>query len=228
MAMRHAWVRTFRVAGRHGAISPFHPGPGRIAPSSFGRWSINIPTTIPAVRYSSTSENKAEASTAENAPDTIEDPASSLERASARSDEVETPEQESRRKHKVYAKPLLMIAMAGSSKRAREEVPELIRPSLSEKMISKELEWLRDPKDLANRVARLLKGDVGDVASAAELVRRAQKSGIPCIVSWNNVLHHMMENRQPLAAFRLYNDVGFSRILCCCRELLSTEIRFAN
>ncbi|RJE25797.1 pentatricopeptide repeat protein [Aspergillus sclerotialis] len=207
MAMRHAWVRTLRVTSRRGAISPLHPCPGRIAPSRVGRWSISIPTKIPTTRYSSTSEKKAEASTAENTPDIIEDPASSLEHASARSDEVETPEHGIKRKHKVYANPLLMIAMAGSSKRAREEVPELVRPSLSEKMILKELDWLKDPKDLANRVARLLKGDVGDVASAAELVRRAQKSGFHCIVSWNHILHHMMEKKQPLAAFKLYNDM---------------------
>ena len=117
---------------------------------------------------------------------------------------------------KVHSNPLLLIAKAGSSKKVREEVPGVIRASLSDKMIVKELEWLQDPKDLANRVARLLKGDMADVASAAELVRRAQKDGIYCIVAWNHILQYMMEKQQPLAAWRMFNDVGFSPFLFRC------------
>ncbi|KAL1968597.1 hypothetical protein VTN77DRAFT_1807 [Rasamsonia byssochlamydoides] len=76
---------------------------------------------------------------------------------------------------------------------------------VSSKAVDREIQWLKDPKELADRVARLLKG--GDPAKAAALVRRAQKEGIECMVAWNHLMKHCMDRGAPLAAWKFYNDM---------------------
>lgn len=80
--------------------------------------------------------------------------------------------------------------------------------SVSPKAVEMEIKWLKDPKELANRVARLLKG--GKAAMAAALVRRAQKEGMECMVAWNHLMEHCMDRGAPVAAFKFYNDVRAS------------------
>ncbi|KAL1981170.1 hypothetical protein VTN96DRAFT_3017 [Rasamsonia emersonii] len=77
--------------------------------------------------------------------------------------------------------------------------------SVSPKAVELEIKWLKDPKELADRVARLLKGR--KAAMAAALVRRAQKEGIECMVAWNHLMAHCMDRGAPLAAFKFYNDM---------------------
>lgn len=112
---------------------------------------------------------------------------------------------------------ILQIAMAGTSPKIREHDPSSIHGKLSSKAIKSELKWLQDPKALADRVARLLKVD--DLASAAGLVRQAQKEKMNCHVAWNHLLDYTMTEGYPVAAFRLYNEVGFvvfDHLGICC------------
>ncbi|EAU38255.1 predicted protein [Aspergillus terreus NIH2624] len=105
--------------------------------------------------------------------------------------------------------PLMGVAMAGSSPKIREQDAAFFGRSVSSKVVELELKWLKDPRALADRVARLLSAD--DVPLAAALVRSAQKERMECSVAWNHLLEYCMNKRAPRAAFKFYNDV------CCAR-----------
>jgi hypothetical protein len=77
--------------------------------------------------------------------------------------------------------------------------------SISKKAVEMELAWLKDPMELARRVARLLSG--GEPGIAATLVREAQGRRIECAVAWNHLMQYCMNQGAPLAAFKFYNDV---------------------
>lgn len=74
------------------------------------------------------------------------------------------------------------------------------------KTISMELKWIVDPRDLSDRVARLLQAD--KLAQAAALTREAQRRQMRCDGAWNNLMRYAMDKHQPDAAFKFYNDVS--------------------
>lgn len=76
----------------------------------------------------------------------------------------------------------------------------------SRRAIMKELEWLKDPRALADRVGRLLQS--GDPVMAVALVRQAQKKGDRLEVAWNNILQYCMDRQFHHVAFKFYNDVS--------------------
>ncbi|KAJ5176041.1 uncharacterized protein N7482_001918 [Penicillium canariense] len=99
-----------------------------------------------------------------------------------------------------------LMAIAGGSNAEDGEINDGKRgASFSRKTIDMELKWLEDPRDLADRVARILKS--GDPAMAAALVRQAQKEGRRCDVAWNHLLSYCMERGFPQVAFKFYNDM---------------------
>ena len=100
---------------------------------------------------------------------------------------------------------LLEIAKAGTSLKPRDG-PAVT--SVSGKVVQMELRWLKDPRALADRVARMLRS--GNIALAADLVRTAQRQKMECSVAWNHLMSYSMEQGEPLAAFKFYNDVSIS------------------
>ncbi|KAL1998192.1 hypothetical protein VTN02DRAFT_6682 [Thermoascus thermophilus] len=101
------------------------------------------------------------------------------------------------------AQLLLDIAAAGIAPKYTGK--EARTPTVSQKAVEMELKWLQDPRELADRVARLLKGR--QPALAAALVRRAQKERMECGVAWNHLMEHCMEKNAPMAAFKFYNEM---------------------
>lgn len=100
-----------------------------------------------------------------------------------------------------------LMAIATGSNAADGEINDEIRgASFNRKTINMELKWLEDPRDLADRVARILRS--GDPAMAAALVRQAQKEGKRCDVAWNHLLSYCMQRGFPQVAFKFYNDVS--------------------
>ncbi|KAI2787608.1 hypothetical protein POX_f07981 [Penicillium oxalicum] len=99
----------------------------------------------------------------------------------------------------------LMAIAAGSNLESGEINDEIRSASFTRKTISMELKWLEDPRDLADRVARLLRS--GDIGMAAALVRQAQKDGKRCDVAWNHLLSYCMQRGFPQVAFKFYNDM---------------------
>lgn len=76
----------------------------------------------------------------------------------------------------------------------------------SSKSIALEMQWLSDPKDLGDRVGRLLRSD--DIAQAAALTREAQRRQVRCELAWNHLMRYAMEKGYPEVAFKFYNDVS--------------------
>lgn len=102
----------------------------------------------------------------------------------------------------------LMAIASGSSAEDGVINDEIRGASFSRKTINMELKWLEDPRDLADRVARILRS--GDPGMAAALVRQAQKEGKRCDVAWNHLLSYCMQRGFPQVAFKFYNDVSVS------------------
>ncbi|KAJ9317055.1 hypothetical protein DTO271D3_2794 [Paecilomyces variotii] len=108
--------------------------------------------------------------------------------------------------HDGEAEILLDIAKAATAPRTKREADGIGSAGVvSKKVVDMEIKWLQDPKELADRVARLLKGR--EPALAVALVRRAQTDGVRCQVAWNHLLHHCMDRDAPQAAFRFYNEM---------------------
>ncbi|KAL2012665.1 hypothetical protein VTN00DRAFT_190 [Thermoascus crustaceus] len=101
------------------------------------------------------------------------------------------------------AQLLLDIAAAGIAPKYTGK--EARTPTVSQKAVEMELKWLQDPRQLADRVARLLKDR--QPAMAAALVRRAQKEHMECGVAWNHLMEYCMEKNAPMAAFKFYNEM---------------------
>lgn len=78
-------------------------------------------------------------------------------------------------------------------------------------VLDREMAWLQDPRELANRVARLLAFKSESAAMAVDMVRRAQRDGMECTAAWNRLMAHCMRKGAPLAAFKFYNDVMLPR-----------------
>lgn len=88
--------------------------------------------------------------------------------------------------------------------------------------LKKELEWLKDPLAMANRVARFLQQE--DPASAAILVREAQKEGISTSVAWNHLIFYCMEKGLWQPALKFYHDVSYSSALLELQGIPSASI----
>lgn len=85
-------------------------------------------------------------------------------------------------------------------------LPDGVNPTV----VSKELEWLKDPKELGMRVAKLLSG--GNIALAVAMIRRAESQEMVTSGAWNNLLKYCFKEGAPLAAFKFYNDVRSSHL----------------
>jgi hypothetical protein len=77
---------------------------------------------------------------------------------------------------------------------------------ITPKIVNMELKWLNDPRTMADRIARILHS--GDPALAAAIVRAGTKQGMRCDVAWNHILQYCMDQKNPQAAFKFYNDVS--------------------
>lgn len=115
-------------------------------------------------------------------------------------------------KRKLEERALMAIA-SGSSAEDGVINDEIRGASFSRKTINMELKWLEDPRDLADRVARILRS--GDPGMAAALVRQAQKEGKRCDVAWNHLLSYCMQRGFPQVAFKFYNDVSVWSAQAC-------------
>lgn len=83
-----------------------------------------------------------------------------------------------------------------------------VENAMTWKALERELEWLKDPRDLADRVGRLIQA--GEVASAVALVREAHHEGMSTIAAWNRLFQHCMERLQWKPAFKFLQDVSLS------------------
>ncbi|KAJ5787528.1 Pentatricopeptide repeat protein [Penicillium paradoxum] len=79
------------------------------------------------------------------------------------------------------------------------------RSKITPKIIDEELKWLTDPKNMANRIGRILHS--GDPALAAAVVRAGTKKGMRCDVAWNLLLQYCYDQNNPQAAFKFWNDM---------------------
>jgi hypothetical protein len=87
---------------------------------------------------------------------------------------------------------------------------------ITPKIVNMELKWLNDPRVMADRIARILHS--GDPALAAAIVRAGTKQGMRCDVAWNHILQYCMDQKNPQAAFKFYNDVSSLQALLRCHE----------
>lgn len=97
------------------------------------------------------------------------------------------------------------------------------------KALERELEWLQDPRALADRVGRLL--NAGDVVSATALFRHAHKERMPITAAWNRLMQYCMDRYHWKAAYKFYNDVSLSldsHGLHRASETLSSRACLAN
>ncbi len=84
---------------------------------------------------------------------------------------------------------------------ATKSLPET---SISDKVISKHLQYLNDPLKLSNFVRDKLRRDEFDLALT--LVHAASKNN-QCTVSWNHLVDWQMSKGRMNAAIKTYNDV---------------------
>lgn len=103
----------------------------------------------------------------------------------------------------------------------KEEVDKLMEiakgrglpDGVNSSVVTRELQWLRDPKELGIRIGRLLQAN--KVPLAVAMLRRAESMKMETSASWNRLLSHCFERGAPLAAFRFYNDVRTPLTLFC-------------
>lgn len=95
----------------------------------------------------------------------------------------------------------------------KEEVDKLMElakgkgvpDGVNSSVVSRELHWLQDPKELGIRIGTLLQAN--KVPLAVAMLRRAESMKMETSTAWNRLLKHCFERGAPLAAFRFYNDV---------------------
>lgn len=95
--------------------------------------------------------------------------------------------------------------------------------NFTSKSIAMELKWMVDPRDLADRVGRLLRAD--DVAQAAALTREAQRRQMKCDSAWNHLMRYAMDKGHADAAFKFYNDVSDFLTPATCESI---QYHFCN
>lgn len=103
-----------------------------------------------------------------------------------------------------------LVEREGSDEDARQggrkQVERPHKPAMSSRALEEELRWLKDPFQMANRVKRMLQKR--EIDKALELVHRAHREGMECIVAWNLIIDHEMNWKRPDHAFKIYNDVS--------------------
>ncbi|EAL93374.1 hypothetical protein KXX35_004551 [Aspergillus fumigatus] len=104
-------------------------------------------------------------------------------------------------KRKRYQDHKLLAIAGGGARPDGDPLADVVR----RKVVKKELQWLQDPKALADRVAKILQAD--DFALAVAIVRGAEKQNMECSVGWNHLLEYCMNKKQPKAAWKLYNEM---------------------
>lgn len=104
-------------------------------------------------------------------------------------------------KIKRYQDHKLLAIAGGGARPDGDPLADVVR----RKVVKKELQWLQDPKALADRVAKILQAD--DFALAVAIVRGAEKQNMECSVGWNHLLEYCMNKKQPKAAWKLYNEM---------------------
>ncbi|EED20565.1 pentatricopeptide repeat protein [Talaromyces stipitatus ATCC 10500] len=72
-------------------------------------------------------------------------------------------------------------------------------------VVSRELNWLKDPKELGIRIGILLQSD--QVPLAVAMLRRAEAMKMETSAAWNRLFSYCFDRGAPLAAFRFYNDM---------------------
>lgn len=77
-----------------------------------------------------------------------------------------------------------------------------------EAAVRKELTWLSDPKELAQRVRRALQKK--EVRFAATLVRQAHRRKMGSAAAWNHLIEYCFEQDEPAAAWKFYQEVILS------------------
>ena len=83
---------------------------------------------------------------------------------------------------------------------------------LDEWRVKKELQYLKDPLALADRVRSLLKdAEKPDSPKAYSMVRIASRS-LPCTVAWNHVMDFEMSKGNSTAALKAYNEVSPAKL----------------
>lgn len=88
------------------------------------------------------------------------------------------------------------------------EIAQQKGPSVNRKRVRLEMEWVKDPLLLAQRVSSALRG--GNPEMAATLAREALKEspGEKYVVAWNRIIQYCMDRGHPKPALRFFNDVS--------------------
>ncbi|PWY84652.1 hypothetical protein BO94DRAFT_468017 [Aspergillus sclerotioniger CBS 115572] len=73
------------------------------------------------------------------------------------------------------------------------------------RVLEREMNWLKDPRALADRVVEILKSQ--DPMLAVALIRRAHYMDISTVVAYNRLLEYCLRMKAPKAAFRFWNDM---------------------
>lgn len=83
---------------------------------------------------------------------------------------------------------------------------------------TKELQYLKDPLEVANFVKKELGKD--KAKEMLQLVRMASHS-MQCIVSWNHIINYHLERERISEAMKVYNEVSSLSIRCCTALMLA-------
>ncbi|EAW13947.1 pentatricopeptide repeat-containing protein [Aspergillus clavatus NRRL 1] len=119
--------------------------------------------------------------------------------------DVAEPQKEVRKKRRDDGGGSLLDLAMGTSSTAHGEDPEAMGATISRKVVEMELKWLKDPKVLADRVARVLQA--GDAPLAVALIRKAQMEKMECTVAWNHLFEYCLKQGEPKAAFKFWNEM---------------------
>lgn len=95
----------------------------------------------------------------------------------------------------------------GSERKLTEELEKANVSMRLEAAVRKELTWLADPKELAQRVRRALQKK--EVRFAATLVRQAHRKKMGSAAAWNHLIEYCFEQDEPAAAWKFYQEVFF-------------------
>ncbi|KAI8952336.1 hypothetical protein F4801DRAFT_225918 [Xylaria longipes] len=98
-----------------------------------------------------------------------------------------------------------VVAPASTASAERRDFKAPVLGRSADWAARKELEYLRDPLHIANRVRRAL--DKDDFDLAAQITRQASKSNKNVTVSWNHLIDYQLQQGRLHAALKLYNEM---------------------
>ncbi|KAE8372718.1 hypothetical protein BDV26DRAFT_87936 [Aspergillus bertholletiae] len=202
------------VSGGARGITRSCPAPKLIAPGQINAWKLPVGTKPYSTNTEATHSGDLESHSVSEDIEGQESIAENGEFEDAkpvgRSEEPEDALLESNRWRKSKQGTtrddlLLTIAKAGTSPKTREELGGSMSVTVSGKVVEMELKWLKDPRALSDRVARLL--NANDILLAVALVRTAQKEHMECTVAWNHLMEYCLKKNNPQAALKFYNEM---------------------